>query len=202
MDWQRSYSPFPSARKKHWYFHLTVLLVGMLVLGYPTVVKIVTIAPDFAAWDIMHQIQSAKPSEDVGRAAVPREIVALRQRHSLRPLQERESGNNIQNVPRGTYGFSTCGAASLRNGRSDQSLLEIHKRLDGIVYYVGYASKDDVTKYFARKKNFHILASPSSVGGKLVLFEIPIDFVAKCRVRPGQDRQIVDLFVSSIPKLH
>jgi hypothetical protein len=192
----------PSLARKHGSLNLMLVLVGLFVLAFPSVVKMMAVPHEFAPWNIVQQVQQTTALREARQGAAAREVVALRQRHGLRPLDALENGAKIQQVPAGTYGFSTCGAASLRTGRNEQSVVEIHKRRDGIVYYVGYASRDDVAKYLARKKNFHILTSPSSTDGTSILFEIPIEFVAKCAVRPSKESHVLDLFVASIPKLH
>jgi len=69
------------------------------------------------------------------------------------------------------------------------------------VYYVGYASDEDVGKYLARPKNFHILTFPHSWEKASSLFEIPVDFVSTCDARPFGDGYLFDLFVTSIPEL-
>ncbi|MBU6435051.1 MAG: hypothetical protein KJS98_17235, partial [Nitrospirae bacterium] len=97
-------------------------------------------------------------------------------------------------------GFSTC-SELLDMKRGNKFSLEIHKRRDGIAYYVGYASDEDIGKYLARQKNFHILAFPYSRERASSLFEIPVDFVSKCEVRPYREGYLFDLFVTSIPEL-
>jgi len=86
-------------------------------------------------------------------------------------------------------------------GRTNSATLEIHKHLDGIVYYVGYASPDHIEKYLTRQKNFHILVSLEPRGKASVLFEIPVDFVTKCTVSSAGGGSVFDLFVMAIPEL-
>lgn len=187
---------------KRWYLYLIVVSLGMVIMAYSLVVKLN--APiNFA--EVLNMINQPKkiqpdPAKEAGKA-VSLDVLELRQRHHLRPLTTSENGTQLQNVPRGIYGFSVCGVASLSAKRDNVSLLEIHKHLDGIVYYVGYASKDDVEKYLARKNNFHILASPYPGDKASLLFEIPIDFVSKCETRQSKDGNIFDLFVVAIPEL-
>lgn len=195
----------PSLRRiKNWHLLLVLVLIGGVILAYPIAIKFTSDLPYPSVWKIVRQSQEseAESAKRADKTAVAPELVELRKRHLLRPLSELENDTQIQNVSRGVYGFSRCGATSLSVNRDNGVLLEIHKHLDGIVYYVGYASKDDITKYIAGKKNFHILASPSSKNSNLLLFEIPIDFVSKCQVRPFKESYIFDLFVTRIPKLH
>jgi hypothetical protein len=133
--------------------------------------------------------------------AVPKEVLKLRHEQRLRPLTEREDGTKIQDLPNGIYGFSKCNVVSLSAKRGSTSSLEIHKHHDGIVYYVGYASDEHIGHYLARQKNFHILTSPYSWEKASSLFEIPVEFVAKCEERLFRDGYLFDLFVTAIPEL-
>lgn len=130
---------------------------------------------------------------------VPREVLRLRHKHQLRALTEREEGTKIEELPDGIYGFSMCGHA-LRATRGDTFSLEIQKH-DGIVFYVGYASDEDIEKYLTRQKNFHILTSPYPRKGASSLLDIPVEFVSKCEERPGEDGHLFDLSVTTIPEL-
>jgi len=149
--------------------------------------------------------QTPNRQSEVGKLpeieTAPKDVLALRREHQLRPLSELENGTQIQGIPNGVYGFSMCSLISLRPRRGNTSSLEIHKHHDGIVYYVGYASDDDVGKYLARPKNFHILLFPHPWEKAPSLFEIPVDFVSKCEERPLGDAYVFDLFVTSIPEL-
>ena len=136
------------------------------------------------------------------RQEVPEAVLALRQRHHLRPLKEMENGTRMREVAHGIYGFATCDVQTINATRTNSPSLEIHKHLDGIVYYVGYASEDHVEKYLTRQKNFHILVSLEPRGKASLLFEIPVDFVSKCTLRSEGEGALFDLFVMAIPELH
>ncbi len=129
------------------------------------------------------------------------DMLKLRQTHKLRPLTEQEDGKHIQDLPKGVFGFSMCSVNSLSARRGNTSSLEIHKHYDGIVYYVGYASDEDIEKYVTRQKHFHILTSPHSAEKGSTLFEIPVEFVSKCEERPLKDGYLFDLYVTAIPEL-
>ena len=148
--------------------------------------------------------QAKNTPRDVGRIqegnAVPNEILRLRHKHQLRPLTEREEGARIQDLPNGIYGFSMCSVVELRATRGDTFLLEIQKH-DGIIFYVGYASDEEIEQYLTRQKNFHILTSPYPRNGASSLFDIPVEFVSKCEERPDGDGVLFDLFVKVIPEL-
>ena len=101
----------------------------------------------------------------------------------------------------GIYGFAPCDVQTLTATRTNDSSLEIQKHLDGIVYYVGYATEDQIEKYLTRQKNFHILVFLEPKGKASLLFEIPVDFVSKCTVRSVGDGSQFDLFVTAIPEL-
>jgi hypothetical protein len=149
--------------------------------------------------------QPMNTSRDVRRIpegnAVPNDILRLRHKYQLRQLAEREEDTPIQDLPNGIYGFSRCSVAELRAARGDALSLEIQKH-DGIIFYVGYASDQDIEQYLTRQKNFHILMSPHPSKGTSSLFDIPIEFVSKCEERPDGDDLLFDLFVKVIPELH
>jgi hypothetical protein len=131
----------------------------------------------------------------------PHEILRLRSKYQLRPLTEREEGGRIEDLPNGIYGFSTCSVAELHPTRSNTFPLEIQKH-DGILFYVGYVSGQDIDHYLARQKNFHILMSPHPREGASSLLDIPVEFVSKCEERSDEDGVLFDLFVKIIPELH
>lgn len=187
---------------KRWYLYLIAVLLGLVTLAY----LIVRLNSPINFADIWSRDNQAKNTQrDVAKMpaveAVPRDVLALRREHQLRPLTEREDGMKIQDVPNGIYGFSMCSVVSLSAKRGNTSSLEIHKHHDGIVYYVGYASDEHIEKYLARQKNFHILTVPHSRERASSLYEIPIDFVSICEARPLGDGYLFDLFVTSIPEL-
>ena len=134
------------------------------------------------------------------RNAVPNDILRLRHKHQLRPVTEREEGMKIDELPNGIYGFSKCNVDTLRATRGNTPSLEIQKH-GGIVFYVGYASDEDIEQYLTRQKNFHIIASPHPRKGASSLLDIPIEFVSKCVERAEGDGYIFDLFVTAIPEL-
>ena len=183
---------------KRWIVYVVVLLLLAGALSY--VVRSKVAVP--LNLDVMWKTHS-KPSGGSApvEREIPEEILSLRQKHHLKPLTEVENGTPARDVARGTYGYSTCDVQTIHAGRRTGVSLEIHKHLDGIVYYVGYASEDDIEKYVTRQKNFHILASLERRGKAAVLFEIPVDFVSKCTMRSGDDRASFDLFVTAIPEL-
>ena len=187
---------------KRWYLYLIAVLLGLVILAY----LIVRLNSPMNFADMWSRDNQAKNTQsEVGKMpdvqAVPKDILKLRQEHQLRPLTAREDGAKIQDVPNGTYGFSMCSIVSLSAKRGNTSSLEIHKHYDGIAYYVGYASGEDIGKYLARQKNFHILTFPHAWEKASSLFEIPIEFVSKCEERPFGEGYLFDFFVTSIPEL-
>lgn len=186
---------------KRWYLYLIIVPLGLVTLVY----LIVRLNSPINFSGILSRDNQAKNTQsDVRKMpavqAVPTAVLELRQEHQLRPLTELEAGTKIQDLPKGIYGFSTC-SELLDAKRGNEFSLEIHKRRDGIVYYVGYASDEHIEKYLTRQKNFHILMSPHSWEKASSLFEIPVDWVSKCEVRPYRDVYVFDLFVTSIPEL-
>ena len=182
---------------KRLFFYLLLALVAYGVFDYFFLSKL-TAPFNLNLMDNKKQSDASVPREE----AVSKEIVALRQRHHLRPLTGGESGRRTKDLPQGIYGFSTCEVQTIDAMRTNSSSLEIHKHQDGIVYYVGYASEDHIEKYVTRQKNFHILASVTPTEKAPLLFEIPVDFVSKCTLRSVGDASGFDLFVTAIPELH
>jgi len=185
---------------KWWYLYLITVPLGLVILVYLIGLNF---SINFA--DIWSSGNQAKNTQrDAGTMpdvnAVSKDVLALRQKHQLRPLTEQEDGTKIQDLPNGIYGFSMCSVVALRATRGNTFSLEIQKH-DGIVYYVGYASAEHIEKYLTRQKNFHILTSPRSGEGASSLFEIPVEFVSKCEERPIRDGYLFDLFVTTIPEL-
>ena len=185
---------------KRWYLYLILV---PLVLGLLLYLLVRWTSPvNFAdMWNRNNQTRNTPTAvgklSDVG--AAPRDVLALRRAHQLRALTEREDGMKVQDLPNGIYGFAMCNVESLSAKRSNTSGLEIHKHDDGIVYYVGYASDEDIGKYLALQKNFHIITFPNSSEKATSLFQIPVEFVSKCEARSFKDGYLFDLFVTTIP---
>jgi hypothetical protein len=186
---------------KRWYLYLITVPLGLVILAY---LMVRVNAPIHFAHMWSRDTQAKNTQREVGKLpdgnAVPKEVLALRQAHQLRPLTEREDGTNIQDLPNGIYGFSMCPVVALSAKRGNTFSLEIQKH-EGIVYYVGYASDEDIEKYLTRQKNFHVLTSPHAWERASSLFEISVEFVSKCEVRPVGDGSLFDLFVTAIPEL-
>ena len=185
---------------KRWYLYL---LIVPLALGIYSLVTLSSPIHFVEMWN-----QTAQPENtqsDVAKIPdvepAPQDVLALRREHQLRPLTELEDGANIRDLPNGIYGFSMCRVESLRAKRGATFSLEIHKHYDGIVYYVGYAADEQIRRYFALQKNFHILTFPHSIEKASSLFEIPVDFVSKCEERPLDAGYLFDLYVTSVPEL-
>jgi len=185
---------------KRWYLYLVTVPLGLGVLVYLVGWNFSLNFGDM--WSRDHQEKNTQ--RDVGKIpegnAVPKEVLQLRHKQRLRPLTEREEGTKIQDLPDGIYGFSMCSVVALRAKRGNTFSLEIHKH-DGIIFYVGYASDEEIGQYLTRQKNFHILTSPYPRKGASSLFDIPVEFVSKCEERPVGDGYLFDLFVTAIPEL-
>jgi hypothetical protein len=186
---------------KRWTLYLIAVLLGLGGLAY-----LVGLNFSLPFSDVSSRNHQEKTTlREVGRIpdgnAVPQELLTLRHKHQLRPLTEREEGARVQDLPNGIFGFSTCGIDALRATRGNTFPLEIHKH-DGIMFYVGYASHEDIGQYFARQKSFHILMFPHPRKGASSLLDIPVEFVSKCEERSDEDGVRFDLFVKDIPELH
>jgi hypothetical protein len=185
---------------KRWYLYLiaTPLGLGALVYLVGSIFSINVV-------DILSSgLQSKSSQLNAGKSqegnAVPNEVLRLRHKYQLRPLTEKEEGVTIEELPNGIYGFSMCTVAGLRATRGNTFSLEIQKH-DGIIFYVGYASDEEIEQYLTRQKNFHVLASPHPRKGAASLFDIPVEFVSTCEERPVEDGYIFDLFITAIPEL-
>jgi len=185
---------------KRWLLYLIAVPLGLVVLVY---LLGLNFSINFADIWSSYQLPKNTP-HDVGKSpegnAVPQEVLRLRHKHQLRPLTEREEGTKIEELPNGIYGFSMCRVVALRATRGNTFSLEIQKH-DGIIFYVGYASDEEIDQYLTRQKNFHILTSPHPRKGASSLFDIPVEFVEKCVERPVGDGYLFDLFVTAIPEL-
>jgi hypothetical protein len=186
---------------KRWALYLILVPLGLGGLAYLVGLNV---PMHFA--DMVSKDQQPPPMRrGVGKIpegnAVPDEVLRLRQKHQLRPLTEREEGTRMQDLPNGIYGFSRCSVVELRATRGNIYSLEIQKH-DGILFYVGYVSDQDIDHYLARHKNFHILTFPHPREGASSLLDIPVEFVSKCEERSDEDGVLFDLFVKIIPELH
>jgi hypothetical protein len=183
---------------KRWIFYLMVVLLAVGMLDYYFLAKLTPPLDLDAIWKTRNARSDVSMPEG---QQDPEDVRALRQRHHLRPLTDIENGIPVREVAKGTYGFAACDVQTIHaTGRGTPSL-EVHKHLDGIVYYVGYASEDHIEKYLTRQKNFHILLSLQPRGKAQLLLEIPVDFVSKCTVSSVGDGSVFDLFVTAIPEL-
>ena len=186
---------------KRWALYLIVVFLGLGGLAYLVGLNFSVPFSDVSSRN--HQEKNSP--RDVGKFpdgnAVPQEVLTLRHKHQLRPLTEREEGTRIQDLPNGIYGFSRCSVVELRATRGNIYSLEIQKH-DGILFYVGYASDQEIDHYLTRHKNFHILTFPHPREGASSLLDIPVEFVSKCEERSDEDGFLFDLFVKVIPELH
>jgi hypothetical protein len=183
---------------KRWILYLIMVLLVLAAVDYYFIAKLTPPVDLQLPWKTRSKPTAASATKE---QAPPEEILALRQRHHLRALMDSESGTRARDVARGTYGFSACDVQTVHAARTNNSALEIHKHLDGILYYVGYASEDQVEKYLTRQKNFHILVSLKPRAKASTLLEIPVEFVSKCAVSPGGEGSLFDLFVTASPEL-
>jgi len=183
---------------KRWYVYLITVSLGLvltsLLVRWNFPINFTEI------WSGTKNTQSDVGKTPDGKAAPNEVLEGLRRRHDLRPLTKLEDGTKIQDLPNGIYGFSMCDVPSLSANRGNTFSLEIHKKRDGIVYYIGYASNEDITKYLTRQKRFHILMYPHAWQTTSSLLEIPVAFVSKCESRPFKDGYLFDLFVTEIPE--
>jgi hypothetical protein len=179
---------------------LITVLVGLVIVAYLIRLNSQMDVVDILSWKNLAKDRQSEAAGKLSEAkTVPQEVLRHRQAHQLRPLTELEEGAKIQDLPNGIYGYSSCKVESLSAKRGNTFSLEIHKHDDGILYYVGYASEEQIEKYLTQKNNFHILTSPHPKEQASSLFEIPVAFVSKCEERAVGNSYLLDLFVTAIP---
>ena len=186
-------------KREWWYSHLLAIPLGALVFGYLLIRANPINFPAIEEKQVLAAQNDGSKTTEASTVLNDTRLKLLRHEHRLRPLSELEAGRKLQELPPGIYGFSGCNER-VEAKPAIQSSLEAHKRLDGIAYYVGYASEEDMRKYLARQKQFHIRIFPHAGRNASSVFEIPIYFVAKCEVRSSQDTYYFDLFVTHIPE--
>jgi len=187
---------------KRWYLYLMSVPLGLAGLAYLMVRWNfpINFTEMWSGTNDAKETQSAVEKTRDGKTVHDDLLEAIRRRHDLRPLTKQEDGTTIQDLPNGVYGFSICDVPSLSAKRNTTFPLEIHKKHDGIVYYVGYASSEDIAKYLTHQKQFHILMYPHAWDTTSSLLEIPVAFISKCESRSVRDGYLFDLFVADIPE--
>lgn len=106
-------------------------------------------------------------TEDIQRA-----VDAIRSAHQLRPLTEEESGDGVDNLPRGVYGFTYSPALEnfpLFQAR-DLRCYEGHKLADGSVVLLGFLTAEEKQTFetSAEKATIHLFAEPTGEVDELV----------------------------------
>ena len=103
---------------------------------------------------------------------VQRAFEEIRSAHQLRPLTEDESGDGVDNLPKGVYGFTYSPALEnfpLFKAR-DLRCYEGHKLADGSVVLLGFLTADEKQKLenTAEKATIHLFAEPTGDVDELV----------------------------------
>ena len=103
---------------------------------------------------------------------VQRAFEEIRSAHQLRPLTEDESGDGVDNLPKGVYGFTYSPALEnfpLFKVR-DLRCYEGHKLADGSVVLLGFVTADEKQKLenTAEKATIHLFAEPTGDVDELV----------------------------------
>lgn len=76
----------------------------------------------------------------------------LRDEHKVRPLIDVESGLEISEAPLGIFGFSSGvhiafdGSLTLSRSRSPSNEFELHRLVDGSVYFVGFVGVESAAQ--------------------------------------------------------
>lgn len=101
-----------------------------------------------------------------------RAVDEIRSAHQLRPLTEDESGDGVDNLPRGVYGFTYSPALEnfpLFQAR-DLRCYEGHKLADGSVVLLGFLTAEEKQKLENATENttIHLFAEPTGDVDELV----------------------------------
>jgi len=130
----------------------------------------------------MARIRVSRPEKDTTMAElqnpgsltedIQRAVDAIRSAHQLRPLTEEESGDGVDNLPRGVYGFTYSPALEnfpLFQAR-DLRCYEGHKLADGSVVLLGFLTAEDKQTFetTAEKATIHLFAEPTGEVDELV----------------------------------
>ena len=112
------------------------------------------------------------PNPDSLAQDVQRAFEEIRSAHQLRPLTEDESGDGVDNLPKGVYGFTYSPALEnfpLFKAR-DLRCYEGHKLADGSVVLLGFLTADEKQKLenTAEKVTIHLFAEPTGDVDELV----------------------------------
>ena len=116
----------------------------------------------------MAKLQNSESrAQDVQRA-----VDEIRSAHQLRPLTEAESGDGVDNLPKGVYGFTYSPALDnfpLFKAR-DLRCYEGHKLADGSVVLLGFLTAEEKQKLenTAEKATIHLFAELSGDADELV----------------------------------
>lgn len=120
-------------------------------------------------------------AESKQRVIEDQEREALRAQHQVRPLTESEDGYGLPWLPDGVYGY-TCAVgqrdAPLFSKRIELGF-EVHKRLDGSVHLVGYASPEDASKMNSAQESVSIHLFPDPREGANTLVSVPMSRVLR-----------------------
>lgn len=103
---------------------------------------------------------------------IQRAVDEIRSAHQLRPLTEDESGDGVDNLPRGVYGFTYSPALEnfpLFQAR-DLRCYEGHKLADGSVVLLGFLTAEEKQKLENATENttIHLFAEPTGDVDELV----------------------------------
>ncbi|GMR22315.1 MAG: hypothetical protein BMS9Abin37_0655 [Acidobacteriota bacterium] len=101
-----------------------------------------------------------------------RAVDEIRSAHQLRPLTEDESGDGVDNLPKGVYGFTYSPALENFPLFKDRDLrcYEGHKLADGSVVLLGFLTAEEKQKLdnTSEKATIHLFAEPTDNVDELV----------------------------------
>jgi hypothetical protein len=129
-------------RRWHLRFWAATILLVLLSVG--------------SGWILHGSVEKKDPSALMGKPPIflpdggdPRDV--LRERHKVRPLNEREGDRQLSELPNGIFGFGVpwiepSSDPKLGRNPSGTAVLEVHKLPNGSVMLVGFISDEDAAK--------------------------------------------------------
>lgn len=127
----------------------------------------------------------APSDEKTNKAMEQQQREQLRSEYKLRPLNGKEEGLGIANLPNGVYGFSYAPATEtpLFAKKSYRSF-EVQKLSDGSAYVVGFVSAADAERLRARNEEVEVTVYPDPYEEASTIVSIPFDRVLTNLYKP------------------
>ena len=129
-----------------------------------------------------------EPGTTAQTARVTQELEDLRRRHHVDLLEEASEGLSLEQIPRGTYGFTTSlgqPATPVFRKQGYQSF-EVHHLPDGATHLAGFVSAAGAAQIAAGARNLEITLYPAPWGEADRLVSLPYDEIVPSRKGPAR----------------